>query len=441
MICIDSTHIVAPMKPMHATNNAPADQPGKVLSGELASNRTNFETFSALGIPYVRNHDASLSEHYGCQHLVDIHCIFPDFTKDPDDEAAYDFTLTDVYTQNILDTGSKIFYRLGSSIEHWKKKYGTVVPADFMKWARVCEHVILHYNHGWSNGFHYDIKYWEIWNEPDLTPDNSTHKKTWGGTKAEFFDFYEVAAKYLKKCFPKLKIGGPALARREDWAEEFLKTMQERQVPMDFFSWHIYTENPKAISAKADRIQKLMNAYGYLNAENILNEWNYVKDWRDALEYIQTIKGIKGAAFCAAALCEGQNCANLDMLMYYDARIEKVWNGMFSSDTLKPLKGYYPFKMFNSLYQIGNQTACTCTEQDIYAISAANHETKAVMIAYYTTDDNAVPKVLPIHSDFQGAVACFLLDGSTDCKKVLEYQGSVFSLTMAPNTVVLLTGK
>jgi len=441
MICIDSTQIIAPMKPMHATNNGPAEQPGKVLSGELAFNRTNFEAFSALGIPYVRNHDASLSEHYGCQHLVDIHCIFPDFTRDPDDETAYDFTLTDVYTQNILDTGAKVFYRLGSSIEHWHKKYGTVVPADFAKWARICEHIILHYNHGWSNGFYYGIEYWEIWNEADLTPDDSTNKKTWGGTKAEFFDFYEVVAQYLKKCFPKLKIGGPALARREDWAEEFLKTMQERHVPMDFFSWHIYTDDPKAISAKTYRIQKLLNAYGYQNAENILNEWNYVKDWHDSLEYIQTIKGIKGAAFCAAVLCEGQNCADLDMLMYYDARIEKVWNGMFSSDTLKPLKGYYPFKMFSELYQLANQTLSVCDIPDVYVVSSANDETKAAMIVYYTTDENAAPKLLPIHSDFRGTVACHLLDSNTNGEKVLEYFGGDFTLTMAPNTVVFLTGK
>ena len=27
--------------------------------------------------------------------------------------------------------------------------------------------VIKHYNSGWANGYHYNIKYWEIWNEPD----------------------------------------------------------------------------------------------------------------------------------------------------------------------------------------------------------------------------------------------------------------------------------
>jgi len=441
MITINSSQVVGPMKPMHATNNGPATGPAYTGPHRANSDRNNFETFSALRIPYARNHDVALSESYGSQHLVDIHCIFPDFSRDVDDETAYDFVLTDVYTQNIMAAGSQVFYRLGAGIEHWNKKYGTIVPSDFKKWAQICEHVIMHYNQGWANGFQYGMEYWEIWNEADLDPDDAANKKTWSGTKAQFFDFYEIVAKHLKGRFPELKIGGPALAKREDWADDFLREMHQRNVPIDFFSWHIYTADPKAISAKAGRIQKMMEEHGYGQAENILNEWNYVRDWSHAIEYVRAIKGIKGAAFAAAVMCEGQNSPDLDMLMYYDARINMIWNGLFSSDTLEPLKGYYSFKMFSTLYQMENQTLSVCEIPDVYVISAAKDETKAAMIVYYTMDENAVPKVLPIHSDFRGTVACHLLDGSTDGEKVLEYFGGDFTLTMAPNTVVFLTGK
>lgn len=88
------------------------------------------------------------------------------------------------------------------------KKHGTVPPADFGKWAQICEHIILHYNFGWANGYHLNIRYWEIWNEPDLDADDSPNKRTWGGTKARFFDLYELAAKHLKTRFPELMIGG-----------------------------------------------------------------------------------------------------------------------------------------------------------------------------------------------------------------------------------------
>ena len=73
---------------------------------------------------------------------------------------------------------------------------------------------------------HRDMQYWEIWNEPDLDNDTATNKRTWGGTKAQFFEFYHVSANHLKQCFPHLKIGGPAIAGRLDWAEDFLAQLK-----------------------------------------------------------------------------------------------------------------------------------------------------------------------------------------------------------------------
>ena len=73
----------------------------------------------------------------------------------------------------------------------------------------VCSPIFLNYTEGWANGFYYDIRYWEIWNEPDnyeTYPDNNG----WAGTKEEYYELYDVTARHLKKCFPHLKIGGYA---------------------------------------------------------------------------------------------------------------------------------------------------------------------------------------------------------------------------------------
>lgn len=59
---------------------------------------------------------------------------------------------------------------------------------DFQKWAVVCEHIVRHYNEGWADGYHLNIKYWEIWNEPDLGSEDPATSKTWGGTKEQFYD-------------------------------------------------------------------------------------------------------------------------------------------------------------------------------------------------------------------------------------------------------------
>ena len=109
--------------------------------------------------------------------------------------------------------------------------------------------------------------------------------RTWGGSPEQFFDLYTITARHLKSCFPELKIGGPAIAGDEDWADRFLSHMQKNKVPMDFFSWHIYAVDPVSVSSKADRMRVLMDKYGYKDAESILNEWNYVKGWSTEYPY------------------------------------------------------------------------------------------------------------------------------------------------------------
>ena len=157
--------------------------------------RSNMADYKAARIPYSRNHDSGVVAIYGGPFSHDITRIFPNFDADVNDPASYDFACTDESILCTLDAGTETFFRLGQTIEHQIKKHGTLPPKDFNKWAEICEHIILHYNYGWADGFELGIKYWEIWNEPDLDPDDSTDKKTWGGTQAQFFDLNEITAK------------------------------------------------------------------------------------------------------------------------------------------------------------------------------------------------------------------------------------------------------
>ena len=151
---------VGKIKPMNAVNNGPKT-PGR------SQYRDNFETYKALHLPFARTHDASICYDYGAEHCVDVNGIFPNFDADPSNPENYDFLLTDKYLQAIIDAGTEPYYRLGTRIEHWDKKYNTLPPKDFKKWAVICEHIIAHYTEGWANGFYHKITYWEIWNEPE----------------------------------------------------------------------------------------------------------------------------------------------------------------------------------------------------------------------------------------------------------------------------------
>ena len=399
--------------------------------------RSNFNDYKAARIPYSRNHDSAVCGIYGGPFSHDITNIFPNFDADVNDPESYDFACTDEAILVCLDAGTETYFRLGQTIEHQVKKHGTVPPKDFNKWAQICEHIIRHYNEGWADGYKLNIQYWEIWNEPDLDPDDSTNKRTWGGTKAQFFDLFEITSKHLKKCFPNLKIGGPALAWNEDWADDFLKEMQKRQVELDFFSWHIYCNEPQWLVQKAERLKKRLVKYGYENSESILNEWNYIKGWTDEFLYsIKTMHGIKGAVFTMACITASQH-SSIDMLMYYDTR-PSAFNGVFDFYTYEPLKGYYPLMWYGKFYDTEYEVICDDSPENIYTLCGVKKDGKTLSVVTYYTDSEQEAESKEISIDFgrEGKYKIYLLDGDHDGDEIS--QTSDLALNLKPNTCVLI---
>ena len=165
-LSVDFHNLLGKPKPMHAANNFTIPRSG----WDAKTSVYMADDFKALGIPYVRNHDASLSTTLGGHHVVDVDAIFPDMSKDPEKPENYDFAVTDEYIRTARVGGNKVFYRLGASIEHGVKKYRTLPPKDNETYAIVCEHIIRHYNEGWADGFHYNLTYWENYNSIEYTP-------------------------------------------------------------------------------------------------------------------------------------------------------------------------------------------------------------------------------------------------------------------------------
>ena len=374
---------------MNAVNNGP-------IKGFSDQTVDNFETYAALKIPYARIHDASIYYTYGAHHVVDIHAVFPNFDADENDPANYDFTLTDRYLSTMREAGTEPYYRLGASIEHWVKKFNVNPPKDFAKWARICEHIVRHYNEGWANGFKWNIQYWEIWNEPDQKgKKDGRQSPTWTGTQEQFLELYKVTSLHLRKCFgDSIKIGGPAFCWAEAWKEVFLPYCAKEKLPLDFYSWHLYTTNPKAIGHWSKRARKLLDQNGFTKTESHLNEWNYVAGWDTqwiySLDVINGSRALKGAAFAAAAMSEGQD-APVDMLMYYDARLNGGMNGIFKTHSMLPNWGYWAFVCWNRLRALGTQVAASAGDAPLYLTAAKDAKGNlGLLVTRFTDDDRDV---------------------------------------------------
>lgn len=380
-IIVDFDKKKGKMKPMHGVGQPPF----------YGLDFSMFEYLKAAKIPYSRLHD--VGGPYGRNQFVDIPNLFRDFDANPFDPESYDFAFTDLLITALVEHGVEPFFRLGVSIEnHVKvKAYRVFPPKDNLKWAQICEGVIKHYTEGWANGFHYNIEYWEIWNEPE-------GKQMWMGTKEQYFSLYEVTSKYLKERFPHLKIGGYASCGfyaiekeyNADFAnigktveyyyqyiQDFLKFVKDNNCPLDFFSWHSYDSIINNVHY-AKHARELLDRSGFVNTEQILDEWNLKPDLRGT---------IKHAVLTGAMMIALQD-TDLSSAMFYDARCGVgIYSGMFNPLTQKPFPAYYSFLAFSELYIRKNQVDVTADIPGVY-VCAAKSDTGCLVIV--NTNDEEV---------------------------------------------------
>ncbi len=381
-INIDFKNTAGKINAVNSLNNGP-------VGSSVRNTKSN--VFADLEIPYSRLHDSSFNASYGGEHTVDVHRIFKNFDADENDPASYLFGPTDEYIATIVAAGTKPFYRLGASIEHGHK-VGTQVPPDFAKWARICEHIIMHYNEGWANGFNYNIEYWEIWNEPECGDADGTNP-CWQGTEEQFIDFYEVAAKHLKGRFPNLKIGGPAfaIAWRTDFKEAFIRAVSERKAPLDFFSFHAYIRRPETLYKVAEVARELLCEYGLGDTELVLDEWNYIRSWQgeDYKYSMKQINGLKGASVVAGGMCAAQ-AGGISKMMYYEGR-PGVWSGIYDQFS-EPQKAYYSFIFFRELYRLGTWVKTDYAYDNIHVCAATDGKDGAILATNYSEHDSDFPR-------------------------------------------------
>jgi hypothetical protein len=215
----------------------------------------------------------------------------------------------------------------------------------------------------------------------------------WKGSRLDYFRLYEVTANYLKAKFPNIKIGGYAScgfyeilntepdltahisSRTENFIEffdEFFEyiTSKEHKSPIDFFSFHSYGSIKDNIEY-CRYARRRLDEMGLKDVETNLNEWNPGIKNRGKARDASNIMGM----FLAL-----QN-EPVDMLMYYDGQATSSYCGIYNPVTWDVFPAYYAFEYFNEVYKLKNQTALTCDDSDIFAVSATNGVDGALVFA------------------------------------------------------------
>ena len=382
------------IKPMHAVGQPPTD----IGLNEIDSSMMHY--LKEANIPYSRMHDVGGT--FGRNLFVDVPNLFRDFDADENDPASYDFVFTDKLFEVMINYGVEPYFRLGVTIEncHGIKAYRIFPPKNFAKWARICEHIVRHYNEGWADGYHMGITYWEIWNEPD-NEENIERNDMWKGTAEQYYDLYAVTSKHLRECFgDSIKIGGYASTGLylgymetmdkytqphsiDHWEERaiyhtkffrgFLERVKKDDLPLDFFSHHSYLSVWRTEQVQR-YCEKILEEYGFDDVEIHLNEWN--------TDRTRETRGTSQASADVAAMMIAMQRTKMSMMCYYDARFNtSVYAGLFNPLTAKPFCTFYSFAAFGELYRLGDEVKVDGERDRLYALAAIDGEEKGVLIA------------------------------------------------------------
>lgn len=236
----------------------------------------------SIGAQLIRTHDTDALDW----NLAYPHPSFDANTSDP---ASYNFSAGDRYMRRILGGGFGPYLRLGAGYFI----AGGGVPRAGLPYNRtalvdVLLHIVMHYNDGWGGGpfRNRSVRYVEIWNEPDSSCQWSTAAgcgKFWNRSAADFYDLFDATARALKRHDPSLLVGGPGCALPyAPWARPapnpfsfgLIDEVAKRRTPLDFFSWHFYTDQAGLMTTIAAAVRAKLEGAGLSGVEQHVSEWN-----------------------------------------------------------------------------------------------------------------------------------------------------------------------
>ena len=426
-LTVDAGKTAGRIRSLLGTNRGPllwergSDEPRAEFTADL----------KRFGVDFIRTHD-----FYG---PTDWYVMFPKWDADPDDPASYDFRSSDARVRAICENGFGCLFRLGTSWRGLPESAppindppGTVRDADgrvthvadrddFRKFGRIAVGIVRHYTEGWAGGFRYPIRYWEIWNEPDLG------EQFWSGTVEQFWTLYEETAKALKRHKADLKVGGPGCTGglREAYVETFIRQCRDRQAPLDFFSWHNYGGrggfNPYGFAAAAGRVRKALDGCGFTEAENFCTEWNAgIKD--------RLFSGTPaGAAYYASSLVCMLD-GGVDRAFQYCGDMHPGL-GLFDRPSGKPKICAWAFAAWKEMLETPDRLAATGTDQAGYAVLAgrdADGRRVRVLVSDFQSGYdgfNLRVENLPWGDDVEFTVTRRLLDADRRLETVEETTG------------------
>lgn len=308
-----------------------------------------------------------------------------------------------------------------------------------------------------------DIRDWEFWCEPENGWRGPvSQRRLWLGTPERFFDFYRAVATAMKRADPSARIGlagftHPWFVLPADdpdsppgW-RDLLPWCVAEALPVDFVSWHRYTDSWAELAELATAVRGYLDSIGLSDAESHLTEWNYnptVSDADGSFTFMQSRRragyqryeqaaavahGVPGAAFTFGTLATLQDAPVEQAHLY---RGGSMPYGLFATSG-RPHTKYYAIEEFGRFARLGGQRVRTETDRPdtVAALAVADEHTVDIGVAYL----GAQPAQVTVHAGTHGGSQARQLDaaGWSEAEAHADAVGTLTIPFSGPGLVVL----
>lgn len=345
--------------------------------------------YQQLGVNLIRTHD-----YYD---PLDMATLYPDRSKDPDLASSFNFTgvlgadfrSSDEVFGSIVNNGFEPFFRLGDSYNNAKPP----TDSERANWVKAAVNVLRHYRQGQWNGYQSNFRYVEIWNEPD-------NLIFWPRpfTQAQFNQLYDATAKAVRAAFPDLKIGGPGVTpggcmsdSGKQWVGTFLDQVKQNNTPLDYFSWHMYSNTPSQYATCAAYYRTQLDARGFTTVPTLLTEWNTSAEGSElsAQDKLAFRTQAKGAAVLTGAWIAMQQRDDVEQTLFYrgpdPSMNAPTFYGIYYANG-QPKKVALAWQLWKDISQATQRLAVTGTDPDLHLLAARHSNGDLQLLAANTSD-------------------------------------------------------
>lgn len=141
----------------------------------------------------------------------------------------------------------------------------------------------------------YDVKYYQIFAEPEFSKliNGTWYGCYWSGSADELLVAYQQFVEAIRDGYEgtipsDVKVGAAGLFQysgsvrgSEPIVKMLSKFAKEKNLPLDFFSWHQYQTNPIEPKISVPLIRSELDKNGFTKAELIVSEYDQFFDWQN----------------------------------------------------------------------------------------------------------------------------------------------------------------